>query len=47
VSLSRRIPTGLGWLLRPMVYSLPRESLSHTLAATRAALAAQKGAGRR
>lgn len=44
VSLSRRIPTGLGWLLGPMVYSLPRESLSHTLAATRAALVATPGA---
>ena len=31
VSLSRSIPTGLGWLLRPYVTSVPRESLEFTL----------------
>jgi hypothetical protein len=39
VSLTRAIPTGLGWLIEPIVRNLPRESLEHTLRATRAALA--------
>jgi len=34
VSLSRAIPTGLGWALRPFVESVPRESLEFTLRAT-------------
>ncbi len=38
VSLTRDIPTGLGWLVGPYVNSLPRESLTFTLTATRAAL---------
>ncbi len=33
-SLTRDIPTGLGWALRPMVSSLPRESLKHTIEST-------------
>ncbi len=37
VSLTRNIPTGLGWLIRPLVTSIPRESLEHTLSATRTA----------
>jgi hypothetical protein len=37
VSLTRSIPTGLGWLVRPFVTSIPRESLEHMLGATRAA----------
>jgi hypothetical protein len=39
VSLTRSIPTGLGWLIGPYVESVPRESLTFTLGATRAALA--------
>jgi hypothetical protein len=39
VSLTRGIPHGLGWLIGPIVTSLPRESLANTLAATRVALA--------
>jgi hypothetical protein len=39
VSLTRSVPTGLGWLIDPIVRSLPRESLANTLRATRAALA--------
>ena len=35
VSLTRDIPTGLGWLIRPFVTSIPRESLEHTLGSTR------------
>ncbi len=38
VSLTRDIPTGLGWLVGPYVNSVPRESLTFTLAATRSAL---------
>jgi hypothetical protein len=34
ISLSRDIPPGLGWALRPVVTSLPRESLQRTLEAT-------------
>ncbi len=33
VSLSRSIPTGLGWAVRPFVESVPRESLEFTLQA--------------
>lgn len=38
VSLSRDIPTGLGWLIRPMVSGVPRDSLQSTLEAARRAL---------
>jgi hypothetical protein len=38
VSLTRDIPTGLGWLIDPIVRKLPRESLANTLKETRAAL---------
>jgi len=38
VSLTRDIPTGLGWAIRPMVTSLPRESLEATLSSTRRAV---------
>lgn len=34
VSLSRSIPTGLGWVIKPFVESVPRESLEFTLGAT-------------
>jgi hypothetical protein len=34
VSLSRSIPTGLGWAVRPFVESVPRESLEFTLRST-------------
>jgi hypothetical protein len=33
VSLTRGIPTGLGWIVRPFVESVPRESLEFTLRA--------------
>jgi len=39
VSLTRDIPTGLGWMVGPFVNSIPEESLSFTLAATRQAVA--------
>lgn len=35
VSLTRDIPTGLGWLIGPVVTSVPRESLTFTLATIR------------
>ena len=38
VSLTRDIPTGLGWMISPIIRSLPQESLEHTLRATRDAL---------
>ncbi len=31
VSLTRSIPTGLGWMIRPYIESIPRESLEFTL----------------
>ena len=40
VSLTRDIPTGLGWMVGPFVNSIPEESLSFTLEATRKAVAA-------
>jgi hypothetical protein len=39
ISLTRDIPTGLGWLIEPIIRSLPRESLENTLRETAAALA--------
>ncbi len=38
VSLSRRIPFGLGWVVKPFVSSMPRESLEGPLQATRVAV---------
>lgn len=38
VSLSRPVPTGLGWLIDPIIRNLPRESLFNTLQATRSFL---------
>ncbi|HVN19173.1 MAG TPA: hypothetical protein VMU05_10385 [Dongiaceae bacterium] len=38
ISLTRDIPTGLGWMIGPFVNSIPRESLQFTLDATRKAL---------
>jgi hypothetical protein len=42
VSLTRGIPTGLGWLIGPFVNSVPRESLTVTLGNTRAVLVTTK-----
>jgi hypothetical protein len=39
ISLTRGIPLGFGWLVRPFVTSIPRESLEFTLATTRKTLA--------
>lgn len=38
VTLSRSIPTGLGWAIGPFIESIPSESLEFTLGATRDAL---------
>jgi hypothetical protein len=38
ISLTRDIPTGLGWIVQPIIRDLPRESLANTLRSTRAAL---------
>lgn len=35
LSLTRDIPTGLGWLLRPLVTKIPRDSLNRALGRTR------------
>lgn len=35
VSLTRDIPTGLGWLLKPLVTSIPKRSLTSALGRTR------------
>jgi hypothetical protein len=37
-SLTRNIPTGLGWLIGPFVTSIPKETLTFTLEATRRAV---------
>jgi hypothetical protein len=44
VSLTRDIPTGLGWMAGPFVTSIPKESLEFTLASTRKAVLQQSGA---
>jgi hypothetical protein len=40
-SLTRDIPTGLGWLVGPFVTSIPKETLAFTLDATRKAVMAR------
>jgi hypothetical protein len=41
ITLTRDIPTGFGWIVGPIVKSLPREAVTDTLGATRAALTKQ------
>jgi hypothetical protein len=38
ISLTRDIPFGVGWIVRPFVTSIPRETLTFTLETTRKAL---------
>ncbi|HEY1336775.1 MAG TPA: hypothetical protein VGF59_04665 [Bryobacteraceae bacterium] len=38
ISLTRDVPTGLGWLIEPIIRNLPKESLVNTLEKTKAAL---------
>ena len=40
-SLTRDIPTGLGWMVKPFVTDIPKESLTFTLEATRKAVEAR------
>lgn len=40
ISLTRDVPFGLGWMIEPIIQKLPRQSLIHTLEATRRALSA-------
>ncbi len=40
ISLTRDIPTGLGWIIEPIIRKLPQESLVRTLLCTRNALVA-------
>jgi hypothetical protein len=46
VSLTRDLPTGLGWLIKPFVTSIPRESLVMTMTATREAVRKVYAAGK-
>ena len=41
ISLTRDIPMAVSWIVKPMVTALPRESLTNTLAFTRAAVEAR------
>jgi hypothetical protein len=41
ISLTRDVPLGLGWMIEPIIQKLPKESLIHTLEATRQALHAK------
>ena len=45
VSLTRDIPTGLHWIIEPIVRKLPKESLIHTLEATRRGVTTKLTAG--
>ena len=38
VTLTRDIPTGLGWLIEPFITNIPKETLDFTLQATRKAV---------
>jgi hypothetical protein len=46
VTLTRGIPMGVGWLIGPFVTSIPRETLSMTLEATRRSLTGARSAAR-
>jgi hypothetical protein len=41
ISLSRRIPNGMGWMIKPFIQNVPRESLTSTLQNTRKKIANQ------
>lgn len=44
ISLTRDIPAGFGWLVKPFITGIPRESLQMTLGSTRSALLARLAA---
>jgi len=39
ISLSRSIPSGMGWMIKPFIQNVPRESLTSTLVNTRKTIA--------
>jgi len=39
ISLTRDVPTGLGWLIKPFITSIPRETMEFTLGKVRAGVA--------
>ena len=41
ISLTRDVPTGLGWIIEPIIRKLPRETLVNTIESTRRGLAAE------
>jgi hypothetical protein len=41
-SLTRDIPTGLGWMIKPFITEIPKETLTFTLEATRKAVLARR-----
>ncbi len=43
VSLTRDIPTGLGWLIKPFITDIPKESLQMTMGSTRRAVLERVG----
>ena len=43
ISLTRDIPRGLGWLIKPFVTGIPKDSLQMTMDSTRSALAGKNG----
>jgi hypothetical protein len=45
-SLTRDIPMGLGWMIGPFVNSIPKDTLTFTLEATRKAVEAEKKTAR-
>ena len=45
VSLTRDIPFGLGWMIGPFITSIPKETLTFTLEATRKAVVARQQPG--
>ncbi len=45
ISLTRDVPTGVGWLINPIIRSLPKDSLVNTLTATRKAALGKAPAG--
>ncbi len=45
VSLTRDIPTGVAWLVKPFVTSIPQESLEFTMEATRKAVEGERMTG--
>lgn len=46
VSLTRDVPAGLGWLIKPFIISIPKESIEFTLKATRTAVQQQNKSAR-